>query len=124
MLISAGSSDVCSSDLANHKPIRQRFDLQLRALGKLQLQALAQVGHSGAVAWQRAGIADRVAHFKHLPVHHRPRTDAQPAGFAIGRYALLDRVLDQGSEEHTSELQSLTRISYAVVRLNNKIQTI
>src|SRR3546814_1863189 len=40
------------------------------------------------------------------------------AGPAVGRVA--DEVLDRRSEEHTSELQSLMRISYAVFCLKKK----
>src|SRR3546814_9812811 len=36
------------------------------------------------------------------------------------RHARLDLVGDDRSEEHTSDLQSLTRISYSVSRLSNK----
>src|SRR3546814_5880668 len=39
---------------------------------------------------------------------------------ALGRPAEAARSLEQRSEEYTSELQSLMRISYAVFRLNNK----
>src|SRR3546814_5424223 len=43
------------------------------------------------------------------------------AGGAVGSHRLLQRPADR-SEEHTSELQSLMRISYAVFCLNTKTQ--
>src|SRR3546814_10623295 len=41
-----------------------------------------------------------------------------------GRYILVDHALSRRSDEHTSELQSLMRISYAVFCLKTKKQTI
>src|SRR3546814_2831293 len=54
------------------------------------------------------------------PVGRRPLQ----GGLAVGALALhaVDRV-DQRSEEHTSELQSLMRISYAVFCLKKKNKT-
>src|SRR3546814_1804729 len=49
----------------------------------------------------------------------KPRQCRQNSGIGIG----LDREGDQRSEEHTSELQSLIRISYAVFCLKKKIQS-
>src|SRR3546814_7071998 len=57
------------------------------------------------------------------PSHYSPTADAEAA---IGRAGVvLDQmqengVITQRSEEHTSELQSLMRISYAVFCLNKK----
>src|SRR3546814_3883816 len=48
------------------------------------------------------------------PAHTRPRACARP----LARDGRSD--LDPRSEEHTSELQSLMRISYAVVCLKKK----
>src|SRR3546814_6921064 len=45
-----------------------------------------------------------------------------PIAATLDGRALLDRALDR-SEEHTSELQSLMRISYAVFCLKKKTQT-
>src|SRR3546814_3596156 len=44
----------------------------------------------------------------------------EPAGEAPARNAVEDREIDRRSEEHTSELQSLMRISYAVFCLKQK----
>src|SRR3546814_5791020 len=58
--------------------------------------------------------------------HHRDRTAAHPQGAPVEpTHGRLCFALEQGrSEEHTSELQSLMRISYAVFCLKKKnIQT-
>src|SRR3546814_2446633 len=49
----------------------------------------------------------------------RPAVDAPAATMREMPYGLI-RVLDERSEEHTSELQSLMRISYAVFCLKKK----
>src|SRR3546814_2879634 len=58
-------------------------------------------------------------------VLRRPRADADPQR-DTGRYAAGDGTgfTDDRSEEHTSELQSLMRISYAVFCLKNKLHLI
>src|SRR3546814_8848738 len=48
---------------------------------------------------------------------------AQRDGIAIGDQQQIERQQHQRSEEHTSELQSLMRISYAVFCLKTKITT-
>src|SRR3546814_5139807 len=64
---------------------------------------------------QRVGVA-QVEH--HHRVGHAGRRDVDPRfGDDCRRIARLR------SEEHTSELQSLMRISYAVLCLKNKTQT-
>src|SRR3546814_2774315 len=45
---------------------------------------------------------------------------ATPAGLATQRVAVMARTSQVRSAEHTSELQSLMRISYAVFCLKNK----
>src|SRR3546814_5816249 len=95
MRISDWSSDVCSSDLT-------------RCLGKLPGR-----GDVAAVL-VRIGIADH--HFL-IPARGGDRGDLgqrEPVGHHLRR-----------SEEHTSELQSLMRISYAVfcLKKKNKIST-
>src|SRR3546814_1263614 len=100
MRISDWSSDVCSSDLAHLQP------------GLVHVGAPGELQHHVALA----GARDRL---------HR----AQALDHAD---SLFDRLGDQGfdlrgrgarvlrSEEHTSELQSLMRISYAVFCLKKK----
>src|SRR3546814_4276620 len=94
MCISDWSSDVCSSDL------RHRLD----------------VARDGTAAYRRRrGERDRYV----VPGHQAGRG---PHDLRAGRRG---RLADPGpdpprSEEHTSELQSLMRISYAVFCLNKK----
>src|SRR3546814_973785 len=66
------------------------------------------------------GPADDRALGDHLPARRRPAAPPEPAlrGGAGGH----SHVRDPRSEEHTSELQSLMRISYAVFCLNKKIE--
>src|SRR3546814_10879990 len=115
MRISDWSSDVCSSDLVGRRWQRQ---FPLGGLGRLQqANAPRPPGHAldGAGSLERIEVVLRRAH------------SAEPEGagdFRLRRrHALgLDALGDQGedgllgirSEEHTSELQSLMRISYAV----------
>src|SRR3546814_5590202 len=74
----------------------------------------------------RLGRASRnrrpVRYSGHLPVGGRQRTGSPGPGGAGRRHADPIRLLDIRSEEHTSELQSLMRISYAVFCLKKKIQ--
>src|SRR3546814_4660510 len=103
MRISDWSSDVCSSDLADAggsiAPPRAR---------------LVREGWRTAAAAQIQPDLDRP-----------PRRSARSGGGADHRERqdcrAVDpcRAVDQRSEEHTSELQSLMRISYAVFCLKN-----
>src|SRR3546814_7653809 len=101
MRISDWSSDVCSSDL--HLPC-----------------AVADDGHG------RRG--DRAARTGRPLAHHGLRLwpglslcpPAQCRGFPCVSGELLGFSAADRSEEHTSELQSLMRISYAVFCLKNK----
>src|SRR3546814_6780185 len=99
MRISDWSSDVCSSDLRELAGQAQLARCGLAALLLLLAPALALVGALDDALEQHAG----------------------PFGMAGEPVieVILDRGLDQlgrrhRSEEHTSELQSLMRISYAV----------
>src|SRR3546814_1465661 len=105
MRISDWSSDVCSSDLRpGHR--RKTCRAQVRSYGILLAEARAQAGP--------ASRNDDDQRQRDL----RPR----PAGLV--RMAPGDhhpvRKPEQRSEEHTSELQSLMRISYAVFCLKKK----
>src|SRR3546814_4219648 len=99
MRISDWSSDVCSSDLAL---IRFR-----RMQGR---NTLWQPGTD------HAGIATQMLVERRLEALGQNRHD-------LGREKFLEKVWewkDERSEEHTSELQSLMRISYAVFCLKKK----
>src|SRR3546814_2049013 len=118
MRISDWSSDVCSSDLSRRGSAlcaEQRCVERCLRAGQagdhgrhIVIDRLGQSGAARSVHWQR-------------PQHQRV-TDGAAVGnrtFCRARNAHVDR-----SEEHTSELQSLMRISYAVLCLKKKIQTL
>src|SRR3546814_10295457 len=98
MLISDWSSDVCSSDLACGASMFPR-DPHRRAMRGTSL----------------AGVPDHLSRCARQTAHvrHDDEQIAQGAGTAV--YGARFR-----SEEHTSELQSLMRISYAVFCLKKK----
>src|SRR3546814_9559823 len=116
MRISDWSSDVCSSDLgfadlprrllAGRCGHPRRRTAPKRAIGRtdraVDLRTRRAEGRGGARRWRQraAGV--------HGPRHPGP-------GGALPR-----RRTEPRSEEHTSELQSLMRISYAVFCLKKK----
>src|SRR3546814_7057682 len=117
MRISDWSSDVCSSDLAKpEQALGQGLDHGLVA---------GLVGHARPRLRQRGGLrgADQVVQRALLLAE--AAVDREGAG-DVGRVAAdLGAGVDQHqvairSEEHTSELQSLMRISYAVFCLKKK----
>src|SRR3546814_4523942 len=112
MRISDWSSDVCSSDLA-------------LGVGVADLDGLA--GHAGDHVGRAVGVAvdrvlDRRYHHdevdRQLHLHRRDKGADDGGAAAHVVLHLLDTALR--SEEHTSELQSLMRISYAVFCLKKK----
>src|SRR3546814_3042870 len=126
MRISDWSSDVCSSDLVLHRPQAARAfqpphrpspaDLCAAPDGERE-QVLVQPppGQSAGGKGQR-GLRRPVLRNQADPVDRRGAhtfgIEPQPAKIAHG--------LAARSEEHTSELQSLMRISYAVFCLKKK----
>src|SRR3546814_3860094 len=130
MRISDWSSDVCSSDL--EKRVGERailgvfrridFDRQVRPAIADQFGIRREI-----LARKGCGIHVDFAHIGHAP--HDPRR--AHARIGVGRIedrrASMDfrNPLIKGirSEEHTSELQSLMRISYAVFCLKTKTYT-
>src|SRR3546814_2882029 len=110
MRISDWSSDVCSSDLRHRDLVRSRFN----AAPGLLVAIPADPPADGL------GVAELVEH-QRLPARRRlPHRRLALGGDPDRRMRRLHRLrLDQDiavmrSEEHTSELQSLMRISYAV----------
>src|SRR3546814_6027017 len=80
-----------------------------------------------AVGWSIANIASGLSHsFSHLAASRVLMGAAEPGAFPVVQRAILNwvpierRALAIRSEEHTSELQSLMRISYAVFCLKKK----
>src|SRR3546814_10280520 len=108
MRISDWSSDVCSSDLEDTPftpplpPVVQRLVRTIRA--------------------RRITPPQPVAVDEDDPAQHPPIINPRLA-MALGKVRLQTRhLLIRRSEEHTSELQSLMRISYAVFCLKKKTQ--
>src|SRR3546814_4556467 len=109
MRISDWSSDVCSSDLAGD-PCRAA-----RVRGPAA-RALGSAGAAAVLGLPAGGTrppADRRARAAHPPAHQR----------AAAADPVVDAARERRSEEHTSELQSLMRISYAVFCLKKNKQT-
>src|SRR3546814_4603401 len=125
MRIMDWSSDVCSSDLGGgdrvgrdepHQQPRRgaRIAHFQRRFGLEQPADADPVYHPGAVVLaddRRAHAAHRGRGGQHVLAFEQP---GDPAG------ADRERAEHQRSEEHTSELQSLMRISYAVFCLKKK----
>src|SRR3546814_7714857 len=112
MRISDWSSDVCSSDLA--------IRLNLRLGGGLGVDRLLIAEQEGRAAIDHQEHDDRIERLREGEPAVRCFDGAQRRDHRIHRHLR--------SEEHTSELQSLMRISYAVLcwkkktqRLNNQI---
>src|SRR3546814_4440242 len=113
--ISDWSSDVCSSDLddavglvVHHQEHHVRLLLGRRQdLGDVQEEAAVAAHRHRLAPGRRDGRADAVRQ-----AHADRRTDRVDAVLRIVR-----------SEEHTSELQSLMRISYAVFCLKKQKTT-
>src|SRR3546814_9238741 len=132
MRISDWSSDVCSSDLlepvaaAAREVVRLRgertaltemlADPEMKAMAEEELEAVAAAlpaaEHALAVGLLPKDVADERAAMLEI----RAGTGGDEAAlFAGDLLRMYSRYADtQRSEEHTSELQSLMRISYAV----------
>src|SRR3546814_2626012 len=106
MRISDWSSDVCSSDLG--QVVLERADQCRRLHRGQQMAEEALLGGFECRASGRLGLTVQ---------------RAAVAGDVGGLHGGVEVVMDDGegrSEEHTSELQSLMRISYAVFCLTKK----
>src|SRR3546814_3427039 len=116
MRISDWSSDVCSSDLL------QRLDRGQRSVDRVAIVGAAAAVQPVAAQHRlpRAEVVVPAGHFR-LLVEVSVEQHAVVAGCgARGRNVDEDqRRAAFRSEEHTSELQSLMRISYAVFCLKN-----
>src|SRR3546814_8490998 len=106
MRISDWSSDVCSSDLRG-KAIRFRGD---------DVRAFQSRNSTGVRGIRLASEGDEVIS---LSILHRGGMQDQQEREDYLRFAPW-KAEKERSEEHTSELQSLMRISYAVVCLKKK----
>src|SRR3546814_7418600 len=127
MRISDWSSDVCSSDLGAGKQHRHTRALRTerQVIGYLRTCHARQRSipfiQKGVAAAQAAQLLPG------LDQHRRKTQACQPNSAGYARRAAADdgRIVvfpedASRSEEHTSELQSLMRISYAVLCLKKK----
>src|SRR3546814_8328246 len=113
MRISDWSSDVCSSDLqGHHLPVRGRRRRHRGQLHQLAVLRLRQLHHGAAV--RRDAAESRAS----LPHRGGPRQRGGTGQAADAHHH--PRHGSERSEEHTSELQSLMRTSYAVFCLKKK----
>src|SRR3546814_7017703 len=127
MRISDWSSDVCSSDLT---ALEARGAVGIHDRQEVQGGAFAQALHQrvvGMFAEEAEQVGDRHRRGALVAVHLRPQQYARVAiaprhvaQWATFRAAADFLHLEARSEEHTSELQSLMRISYAVFCLKKK----
>src|SRR3546814_6705876 len=127
MRISDWSSDVCSSDLGDRARAAARGHGDP---GRLRLRGRARPVGRGAAEVRARAAADRGPGAAH-PRRHAggdlaaacaPGARAPRGGVAptyVSRRALANAAASR-SEEHTSELQSLMRISYAVCCVQKK----
>src|SRR3546814_10904043 len=114
MRISDWSSDVCSSDLFLLNALVENIGQFIVTFPARTLQTFAYA--PGSAEWMggwRDGNGVRDAYLRVTGDHHR----------LFGDGILLQGAANGArSEEHTSELQSLMRISYAVFCLKKKIK--
>src|SRR3546814_8753368 len=110
MRISDGSSDVCSSDL---KLFHVQWRYRPRRIDVQRLPA----AHAA-----RAGGRGEFAQHGHARLRVAGRLRKRGEGQRLQCVAGEDRggLVEDRSEEHTSELQSIMRISYAVFCLKKK----
>src|SRR3546814_9353745 len=125
MRISDWSSDVCSSDLGELLEAGRRDPLHHLDLGESVVDCLGRVGGGQHHAIPAAVGLERLPEtFDHrfaraVQLVVADRLVAQVRHDAVDR-VVKGRELLRRSEEHTSELQSLMRISYAVFCFKKK----
>src|SRR3546814_6066755 len=115
MRISDWSSDVCSSDL--DRLARRDVDRADAAIGRLLAQQAGEGQAPAGVDVDRIGRAG-------LRIARALGAADLAAGLVALRPALPVRLVARRSEEHTSEFQSLMRLSYSVFCLTQKTKSI
>src|SRR3546814_3551258 len=133
MRISDWSSDVCSSDLWAKGLLRTQhlilsYEGMLSQTEKSVAEILNFIGLAINISALRNAIAaaqfDRMQEQERaqgIPGHEYDRSDVLSLRMRSGKAGSFPELLgpQERSEEHTSELQSLMRISYAVFCLKN-----
>src|SRR3546814_7899192 len=117
MRISDWSSDVCSSDLFGRSSFgRGRINFSRNRLfsSNRRVVVAARIGRHSGKAFRSAPLSAHMSYLKRDGVTR----DGEKAVMFDASSDRADR-----SEEHTSELQSLMRISYAVFCLKKKTKT-
>src|SRR3546814_4013844 len=112
MRISDWSSDVCSSDLVE---IAVSVDLAVDDIGRALEEFIVGVARQFGAAEIAPVERERRIRPRHLPGRAQLMPPAR-------RRLAAGRSEQPRSEEHTSELQSLMRISYAVFCLKKQIK--
>src|SRR3546814_6491428 len=115
MRISDLSSDVCSSDL-------QMAGQPLHVVQRRHVHAPLEIDVRAAHLWQADSRGRYAVRAQDVRVGRAGHARRGLMGAALDMLPRLDRGADDRSEEHTSELQSLMRISYAVFCLKKKTQ--
>src|SRR3546814_9815345 len=116
MRISDWSSDVCSSDLTGLFTVEDQADAEATAAAAALAHQVEVARLEHAQPQRRAGQQDGVQREQGQGFGgHRRQANAARVGAAQKKRSIGGR-----SEEHTSELQSLMRISYAVFCLKKK----
>src|SRR3546814_2583528 len=122
MRISDWSSDVCSSDL------NEAYDYDVLVIGAgpggyVAAIRAAQLGLKVACAESRETLGGTCLNVGCIPskaMLHASEYFEAAAGGAMAKLGIKVKPELDRSEEHTSELQSLMRSSYAVLGLNKK----
>src|SRR3546814_9210630 len=135
MRISDGSSDVCSSDLLIDRAVQARnqgreADAQVRFTGDAREQLAAWADGDArrlisavevvAESAQAAGRDEIDADWLETSLSQNLRRFDKGGDAFYDQISALHKAVRGRSEEHTSELQSLMRISYAVFCLKKK----
>src|SRR3546814_5767426 len=131
MRISDWSSDVCSSDLDRIDIVADGFDAAVQiGAGEDSSLRMSRLFCYSLPLIAAPSLLDRLgvpAHPEELPRYPAIRPTHIPWGndweFHRGTEKVPLQVQGKRSEEHTSELQSLIRISSAVFCFKKKIQT-
>src|SRR3546814_2352710 len=130
MRISDWSSDVCSSDLTCHEGVGEAVETvaaQPLAPRTWQRQHLLDPGHGVMECGVEAGDlrqlrVQRQQRLDRLQCERLVQRRQRDVAAQVGEHRGIDA--NRRSEEHTSELQSLMRISYAVFCLQKTTTTI